>query len=398
MDRPKDCIAQKRFQLAVAAIKEGRKEGLEALFFDCQSDEAKTELLLTAIEKHQHEILDYLLSLGADPNGRVKDRGKTPLIMACSCVTCTRILINHNADPNVIVDRTIPILQAISRGKLEVVRLLLDAGSQVIFGSHNMLYYAAKSNKPEICGEFMRMGVVDSRNANGLTAVQQAVNERYFECALICSTTPPLRHFSGMDFVAEVNACIDREISEVLTGDLSVTHVAAIKRVHKRIWMFEQMMDKWVEDAEKKVVAEIESEPDMKWAALEYLASWNGRIPSSLEKARNGSRSRRNEMGRIVLSHKGLTALKRWTEVVEVDVRKIVTDVIASDDRMDKSNIGALIDDLYVLRAIQLTGCQRGFNFRRWVRSLDSTDRDALRELKEEIKQACQGGTSGINL
>jgi ankyrin repeat protein len=81
-----------------------------------------------------------LLCVGGAGVERKPPGREPPLIVACEggYVKCARVLCNHGADGHRVIDRqtgTTVLLQAVTRGQTDIVRVLLDAGAVVDAGA-----------------------------------------------------------------------------------------------------------------------------------------------------------------------------------------------------------------------------------------------------------------------
>ena len=93
----------------------------------------ESQLILTATEGGDHLLLEYYLSLGADPNPR-DDRNYTPLDIAVGSgfLACCHALIDAGADVNASKDYS-PLYIAASSEYVQMTSMLLDAGAEVEF-------------------------------------------------------------------------------------------------------------------------------------------------------------------------------------------------------------------------------------------------------------------------
>jgi ankyrin repeat protein len=91
-----------------------------------------------AVIREDFDLVKFLIDDGADLNS-MDDDGNTPLIHAIllNNVHMVELLLNYGADPNIEIDRTTPLIVAVSGEEdfnIEIVRLLLEAGADPNIG------------------------------------------------------------------------------------------------------------------------------------------------------------------------------------------------------------------------------------------------------------------------
>lgn len=156
--------------------------------------------MCSTLTRNEVEFLSYLLSIGADP-GRTLDSVRYAYIFLpiefcafSSTESNARLLLRHGA----IVDKTNAIQLAAQNGRLEMVRLLLEAGGNVnwiinptdfstpyYFGTRTYgtaLHYAAAGGFPDVVEFLMEKGA-DSKilDSAGKTAVARARENNHEE-------------------------------------------------------------------------------------------------------------------------------------------------------------------------------------------------------------------------
>ncbi|KAI3957782.1 hypothetical protein MKX01_007613 [Papaver californicum] len=151
-----------------------------------------------AAQKGYTEILTRLLSRGVNVNGLCEDGTLTPLVVAGATVAplelaakngqleAIQILLDHNADPNLVSCRSYtPLTVSIIYGlpqSLQYVELLLEAGADPDGGSHGVspLIVATHKGLTEIIKCLIQAGAnPDVTNCFGLTPLEIAAVRGY---------------------------------------------------------------------------------------------------------------------------------------------------------------------------------------------------------------------------
>jgi hypothetical protein len=123
---------EKQLQEAVRVSDKARIQKLTATGADVNTKDSEGNTLLCSTE--DPEIIQLLLSLGADPNVACDD-GTTPLIVAVmgrTALSAIRALLNAGANPNTPGGFGMtPLMHASGNREIEVVKCLLSAGADV---------------------------------------------------------------------------------------------------------------------------------------------------------------------------------------------------------------------------------------------------------------------------
>lgn len=125
------------------------------------------QVLIYATKKGQLEVMQRLLSLGADPNTR-NHEGKTPLFIAMEsncrneCIMqIVALLLDHKADPNIPANNGFTPLTAVTAFP-EITELLLLHGAhpnyQVAAGGNTALHFAAIKGQVETMRVLLSLG------------------------------------------------------------------------------------------------------------------------------------------------------------------------------------------------------------------------------------------------
>lgn len=96
-------------------------------------DNANITMLHIAVERGDIQLVDFLLTTGADLNAKMYD-GSTPLIMAAEYgfTNICKLLLHNGADPNIVDSRDrSAVLYAALHQNFELIKLLLDNGCNV---------------------------------------------------------------------------------------------------------------------------------------------------------------------------------------------------------------------------------------------------------------------------
>lgn len=127
-------------------------------------------------------VLEYLLSIGMNPNKRNSDFD-TPLHIACilNDLTAIKLLIKFGAEINAMdYEGSTPLYNAVLYGKIEAVQLLLDNGADPnipnIFGNYP-LYYACSMGNRKIVKKLLQNGAdINYINIKNIENIQTSKN------------------------------------------------------------------------------------------------------------------------------------------------------------------------------------------------------------------------------
>ncbi|WP_411823789.1 ankyrin repeat domain-containing protein [Leptospira sp. 'Mane'] len=112
---------------------------------DFQEPKFGETLLSLEVKNERYDSSKTLLELGADPNkqGNTLSEGYSPMIFAASAkdTRLLKLLLAHGGNPNIEAKGKIssgaitytPLLDASKRGRLENIKLLIDAGANIHF-------------------------------------------------------------------------------------------------------------------------------------------------------------------------------------------------------------------------------------------------------------------------
>ena len=94
------------------------------------NDEGYTPLMEASREGHD-DLVNLLVSQGADVNRTTEDQQETALTLACAggFLDVVKILINHKA--NVNLGQSTPLMEASQEGHVELVQYLIQHGANV---------------------------------------------------------------------------------------------------------------------------------------------------------------------------------------------------------------------------------------------------------------------------
>ncbi|XP_014219693.1 uncharacterized protein LOC106647703 [Copidosoma floridanum] len=123
--------------------------------------------LHVAARKLQGEAVELLLGNNADPNIS-DDDGRAPLHSALVAKSChesiVRLLLQHRADANAVdVSENTPLLYAVKTDRLDLVRVLVDAGARVNFQPGGRrgctaLFHACRNQNADMVGYLVSHG------------------------------------------------------------------------------------------------------------------------------------------------------------------------------------------------------------------------------------------------
>jgi len=174
---PKDPLVKAAQKNDIDAIKQLITVSLN---IDASDEYTDTNALSYAVENNNREMIQLLLSAGANPNAANR-RGETPLMHLTSeaNVELIRDLIAAGADANALDDSgESPLMRAVTHCNFSVAKELIDAGADVNAkdaSGNTLLMNAAQNNEPEVLKFLLAAGVpVDSTNDNGETATTLA--------------------------------------------------------------------------------------------------------------------------------------------------------------------------------------------------------------------------------
>ncbi|XP_015514385.1 ankyrin repeat, SAM and basic leucine zipper domain-containing protein 1 isoform X1 [Neodiprion lecontei] len=155
--------------------------------------------LLYAASSVRPDVVEYLLSLGVDPN-KHKD-GFTPLMALCNAnagtpeasLKCLQLLISANGNVNATNKyNETALMLACKEDKSEVVKELLKHVDNVNFINNegkSALFYAVLANKPEILKILLEYNVdLTIKDKHNYTARDIAIAKGYDKLALLLST------------------------------------------------------------------------------------------------------------------------------------------------------------------------------------------------------------------
>jgi ankyrin repeat protein len=177
-------IAEPKDPLVKAALKndlESVKQLITvSLNIDASDEYTDTNALSYAVENNNREMIQLLLSAGANPNATNR-RGATPLMYLTSeaNVELIRDLIVAGADLNAHNESgETPLMRAVAHSSFSVAKELIDAGADINArdeSGNTLLMDAVQNNDPEVLKFLLSAGLpVDSTNDNGETALTLA--------------------------------------------------------------------------------------------------------------------------------------------------------------------------------------------------------------------------------
>ncbi|MHC9543343.1 MAG: ankyrin repeat domain-containing protein [Vulcanimicrobiota bacterium] len=187
---------------------------------NARTQNGKWTPLHMAVEEYKKEMVEFLLTQGANPD--MKDEsGETPLHLAADNddIECVKMLIQHHANVNAR-DRcqSAPLL---SSHKLEVIDCLISAGADIntrAEDGNTALYFAACRGDREIFDYLISRGAdIEIININGKSALHGAVEKGHcYETGILLahglninkgdnSGSTPLHHAvkAGNSYMAE---------------------------------------------------------------------------------------------------------------------------------------------------------------------------------------------------
>ena len=140
------------------------------------TDEHGNTILMYAVEVNCTELVDYLLSLGANVNAKVKHGGGTPLMTASfkGHVALVRKLLVAGADVNAKDQAGWTALKnAVVYQQNDVIKVLIEAGADISTQDNNgepLLITAATVNNIDMVKLLLASGAeVDAKNKEGWT-------------------------------------------------------------------------------------------------------------------------------------------------------------------------------------------------------------------------------------
>ena len=151
------------------------------------SDLQGLNALAAAINMASMETIDLLVKKGVDINKKNKG-GKTPLMFAAQYPSVTKHLLSLNADVNAIGKMESTALAiACQFGNLDVIRILLEAGSSINHHDahkRNGLYYAVKNDYLDVVQLLIDSGaLLSSKLLNEVVSI--GMFEKLLKCGLI---------------------------------------------------------------------------------------------------------------------------------------------------------------------------------------------------------------------
>jgi ankyrin repeat protein len=177
-------LEREHFDVAQLLYENGANVGIQGRF-------GRTLLYSATAQKHR-EIVEWLLSHGADPNQRCggEDYPQTPLHFAASrgLVEFSQILLQHKADQNAQDSRgRTPLHLASGRGRINVARLLLERGVDVNAQDNKRstaLHLAADYGYINVARLLLEHGVdVNAQDGHRSTALHLASEYGYINVA-----------------------------------------------------------------------------------------------------------------------------------------------------------------------------------------------------------------------
>jgi ankyrin repeat protein len=174
---PKDPLAKAAQKNDLESVKQLITVSLN---IDASDEYTDTNALSYAVENNNREMIQLLLSAGANPNATNR-RGATPLMYPTSeaSVELIRDLIVAGADLNVHNQSgETPLMRAVAHCSFSVAKELIDAGADVNArdqSGNTLLMEAVQNNDPGGLKFLLSAGVpVDATNDNGETALTLA--------------------------------------------------------------------------------------------------------------------------------------------------------------------------------------------------------------------------------
>jgi ankyrin repeat protein len=158
-----------------------------------------TPLILATLE-NQTEMMDFLLSNGAQPEGRDKE-GYTALFYAAHNVKnedangvtlpAVKLLLQHGAKVNIQGnDGTTPLAWAARKGEWDICQILLDAGADIKAADHNkktiLIHAVEGEGDPTVAKLFISKGSdVNAQDATGETALIKSCRRKRAATAVV---------------------------------------------------------------------------------------------------------------------------------------------------------------------------------------------------------------------
>jgi uncharacterized protein len=174
---PKDPLVKAAMKNDLDGVKRLMTVSLNIDASDIYTD---TNALSYAVENNNREMIQLLLSAGANPNAANR-RGETPLMRLTSeaNVEMIRDLIAAGADLNAHNQSgETPLMRAVAHCSFSVAKELIEEGADINArdeGGNTLLMDATQNNDPEVLKFLLSAGVpVDSTNDNGETALTLA--------------------------------------------------------------------------------------------------------------------------------------------------------------------------------------------------------------------------------
>lgn len=142
-----------------------------------KNEDGRESALNAAVQAEKAEAALVLLQAGADPNVKkgpsvLHEAAKTGLVKVVD------YLLKKGADVNAVNSSGLtPLAMAATGDQLEVATLLLASGADVKLGDNNALICASSGASLELCGKLVRAGAeANARNKDGYSALMAAVD------------------------------------------------------------------------------------------------------------------------------------------------------------------------------------------------------------------------------
>tara|TARA_Y100000389_G_C17445394_1_gene511276 strand:- start:773 stop:1987 length:1215 start_codon:yes stop_codon:yes gene_type:complete len=184
-----------------------------------------TQILNIPCEKGEIEMVELLLSKGANPNRKDYYNGHLPLIMAVSYehIDIVKLLLESGADPNLQDDGGWTAIMVAVEGKLNIISLLLVAGADPYIKNKGGMN-AFTINKNPFYRSFIE-SYLESRNLSQNTGQRLAISK---------SLNPRLGNDSALDHLRESS------IMQNISDRIPDYNDRYSQDVHKRIMLEDQ--------------------------------------------------------------------------------------------------------------------------------------------------------------